>query len=234
MKQKIVVLSGAGMSADSGIQTFRDADGLWEGHDVTEVATPEGFARNPELVRHFYNQRRRQLLDVVPNQGHFALAELEKYYEVDIVTQNVDDLHERAGSTRVLHLHGELLKARSTGPKGTILDWQSDLTDADTCPDGHPLRPHIVWFGEDVPLFPEALNIVSKAQLIIVVGTSLQVYPAAALLNHVHSDSKLFFVDPKPTIAPSAIKNLKVIRERAVTGVPTLVDFLTHRAIGYS
>lgn len=234
MRQKLVVLSGAGMSADSGIKTFRDAGGLWEGHDVTEVATPEGFAQNPELVLEFYNQRRRQLLDVVPNQGHFALAELEKYYEVDIVTQNVDDLHERAGSTKVLHLHGELLKARSTGPKGTILDWHSDLTDADTCPDGHRLRPHIVWFGEDVPLFPEAAKIVARAELVIVVGTSLQVYPAAGLLNDIRPQTRIFFIDPNPSIAKGTLKNLQVIQDRAATGVPTLVEFLKHKANGYS
>jgi NAD-dependent deacetylase len=234
MKQKITVLSGAGMSADSGIKTFRDANGLWEGHDVTEVASPEGFAQNPDLVLNFYNQRRRQLLNVVPNPGHFALADLEKYYQVDIVTQNVDDLHERAGSTRVMHLHGELLKARSTGPKKTILNWQSDLNTSHTCPNGYPLRPHIVWFGEDVPLFPEAVKIVAQADLIIVVGTSLQVYPAASLLNNIRPNAHIFFIDPKPNIAPGAIKNLQIIHDRAISGVPTLVEFLKHKAGGYS
>lgn len=234
MKQKIVVLSGAGMSADSGIQTFRDAGGLWEGYDVAEVASPEGFAQNPELVLDFYNQRRRQLFDVKPNQGHFALAELEKYYRVQIVTQNVDDLHERAGSSQVLHLHGELLKVRSTGPKQTIQSWYSDLNSSHTCPDGYPLRPHIVWFGEDVPLFPEAVKIVSNAQLIIVVGTSLQVYPAASLLNHIHHRANLIIIDPKPNITPGSIANIQVICDRAATGVPTLVESLKRKAIGYS
>ena len=174
-KKKIVILTGAGISAESGIKTFRDADGLWEGHDVMEVASPAGWRKNRELVLNFYNERRRQLLSVEPNAAHIALVELEKKYEVHIVTQNVDNLHERAGSRRVVHLHGELTKARSTLDESLIYDWFKDINLGDKCKKGAQLRPHIVWFGEAVPLLEDAASITSIADILVIVGTSMQV-----------------------------------------------------------
>lgn len=227
--QRLVVLSGAGMSADSGIQTFRDADGLWEGHDVMEVASPQGFNANPDLVLDFYNQRRRKLLEVVPNAGHQALVALEKHYEVKIITQNVDDLHERAGSSDVLHLHGELLKARSTGNQNHVVSWKNDILMGDRCPEGHQLRPHIVWFGEEVPMLPKAAAATRKTDILLIIGTSLQVYPAASLAYFAPPHAKVFLVDPKPGVTDSAIANLEIIPENAITGVPTLVDYLIDR-----
>jgi NAD-dependent deacetylase len=226
MKQKIVVLTGAGMSADSGLKTFRDADGLWEGHDVMSVASPEGFAGNPELVLDFYNQRRRQLLKARPNKAHSALVRLEEYFEVSIITQNVDDLHERAGSRKVLHLHGELLKVRSTGDTSLVLDWKDDLRIGDTCKRGYQLRPHIVWFGEEVPLLQQAAEITSMADILLIIGTSMQVYPAAGLVHYSGTEVPVYFVDPKPTISASARENLRIIAEKAVSGVPALVEEL--------
>ncbi|NNM17667.1 MAG: NAD-dependent deacylase, partial [Croceitalea sp.] len=182
-KKRIVVLTGAGMSAESGLKTFRDANGLWEGHDVMQVASPQGFAANPELVLEFYNQRRKQLLQVDPNEGHRALVTLEQKFEVNIVTQNVDNLHEKAGSTKVLHLHGELLKVRSTKNENLVMEWHKDLHLGHLDADGHQLRPHIVWFGEMVPLLEPAIEITSKADVLLIIGTSMQVYPAASLVN---------------------------------------------------
>ncbi|CAG0911946.1 unnamed protein product, partial [Cyprideis torosa] len=173
--KRIVALTGAGMSAESGLKTFRDADGLWEGHDVMQVASPEGWRQDPELVLDFYNQRRRQLFNVQPNQGHELLAGLEQRYSVDVVTQNVDDLHERAGSSRVLHLHGELLKVRSSRDERLVQDWTTDLVLGDLCELGSQLRPDIVWFGEAVPLLEPAAEITSRADIIIIIGTSMQV-----------------------------------------------------------
>lgn len=226
MKKKIVVLTGAGMSAESGLKTFRDADGLWEGHDVMEVASPEGYRKNPELVLDFYNQRRRQLLKVKPNMGHLALTDLEKYYEVTIITQNVDDLHERAGSSHVVHLHGELLKARSTHNKNLILDWSTDIHLGDCCENGYQLRPHIVWFGEEVPLMEQAMEITQKADVLIIIGTSMQVYPAAGLVNYAPYDTPIYFVDPRPNIGTKDFKNLRIISQTAEIGVPSLVQEL--------
>lgn len=220
--KKIVVLSGAGISADSGIKTFRDADGLWEGHDVMEVASPGGFARNPELVLEFYNQRRRQLREVDPNAGHLALAGLEAHFEVEIITQNVDDLHERAGSTRVTHLHGELIKARSTGPSQDIFLHRGDICLGDTCPAGYQLRPHIVWFGEEVPLLGKAAAVTAQADILIIVGTSMQVYPAAGLVHYKPQASPLYFVDPRPNVMPGDFSGLEILAEKASTGLPTL------------
>ncbi len=224
--QKIVVLSGAGMSADSGIKTFRDANGLWEGHDVMEVASPEGFSRNPALVLDFYNQRRRQLLEVSPNPGHLALADLENYYAVDIITQNVDDLHERAGSTNVLHLHGELLKARSINNPNSSIPWKEDILLGQTGEDGVQLRPDIVWFGEEVPLLPFAAELTSQASILIIIGTSLQVYPAAGLIHYASESCKKYFVDPKPSIEEDYSANLKIIKRTSAEGVPQLVEQL--------
>lgn len=221
---KIAVLTGAGVSAESGIKTFRDSDGFWEGHDVMEVASPEGFARNPAVVLDFYNQRRRQLLTVQPNTAHFALAELESKHDVTIITQNVDDLHERAGSTNVVHLHGELLKVRSTLNEDLVLDWKKDLNLGDCCENNHQLRPHIVWFGEMVPMIEVAVEIVEQADTIIIVGTSMQVYPAAGLVQYAKSDAQIYFVDPKPSISES--KRISVFAENASTGVPKVVELL--------
>ncbi|MFT5217068.1 MAG: NAD-dependent deacetylase, partial [Glaciecola sp.] len=196
----IVILTGAGMSAESGLKTFRDANGLWEGHDVMEVASPKGFARNPELVLDFYNQRRRQLLQVKPNTAHTALAKLEQDYKVSIITQNVDDLHERAGSTNVIHLHGELLKVRSINDEFNVNEWKEDLFIGDLCTKGYQLRPNIVWFGEAVPLIPKAISICESADVLLIIGTSMQVYPAASLMHYVKPDTEIFYIDPNPAM----------------------------------
>lgn len=222
--QKVVVLSGAGMSAESGLKTFRDANGLWEGHDVMQVATPEGWKANQELVLRFYNERRKQLLEVLPNQGHLDLVKLEEAYDVHIITQNVDDLHERAGSSQVIHLHGELFKVRSCKDPSQVLEWKKDLRTGDLCPLGDQLRPHIVWFGEEVPLMEDAAHIVSQADYIIIVGTSMQVYPAAGLITLAQPDAEVFFIDPAPSITQK--KGLTILPERATTGVKKVVDTL--------
>lgn len=205
------------MSAESGIKTFRDADGLWEGHDVMEVATPQGFAKNPGLVLDFYNQRRRQLFEVLPNSAHLALANLEKEFKVTIITQNVDDLHERAGSTNIIHLHGELLKARSTYNDMDIFDWKTDMNLGDVCKNGYQIRPHIVWFGEAVPMIEKAIGICETADVLMIIGTSMQVYPAAGLMHYVTPEIPKYYIDPKPAMSQS--KNLLVFPENATTGV---------------
>ena len=224
--KNIVVLTGAGISAESGLQTFRDANGLWEGHDVMEVASPQGFHNNPQLVLEFYNQRRRQLLSVHPNRAHLALVDLEKHYNVHIITQNVDDLHERAGSSQVLHLHGELLKARSTASTYDIFECNKDILLGDICKNGFQIRPHIVWFGEAVPLLENAITIIKRADYLIIIGTSMQVYPAASLIDFAKANTPIFFIDPKPAIKGALNSNLTVISENAVKGVPTLVASL--------
>ena len=196
LRKKLVVLSGAGISAESGIKTFRDADGLWENHRLEDVASPEGFANNPQLVLDFYNARRKQLKEVNPNDAHLILAELEKHFDVDIITQNVDDLHERAGSTKVLHLHGELNKARPINSDAKVILWENDLNLGDLNFEGIQLRPHIVWFGEMVPEMTRAIEIASEADLFLVIGTSMQVYPAASLVQFVPEDSEIFIIDP--------------------------------------
>ncbi len=228
--KKIVALTGAGISAESGIKTFRDADGLWEGHDVMEVASPQGFVHNPELVLDFYNQRRRQLLTVSPNKAHEALVSLEEYFEVSIITQNVDDLHERARSNNVLHLHGELLKVRCTKNQNMVLDWCTDLNLGHLSEDGHQLRPHIVWFGEQVPLLEKAIEITAMANILIIIGTSMQVYPAAGLIHEAAHDIPIYFIDPKPSVTQKDFEKLTVIAESATVGVPTLVADLLDRA----
>jgi NAD-dependent deacetylase len=231
MKKKLVVLTGAGISAESGIKTFRDADGLWEGHDVMEVASPEGWRKNQELVLDFYNQRRRQLHEVKPNLGHITLAELENDYDVTIITQNVDNLHEKAGSTTVLHLHGELLKVRSTADENDILDWENDLITGDCDKNGNQLRPHIVWFGEEVPALEEALTIVQKADIIAVIGTSLQVYPAAGLIHYGKPNVPIYYIDPKPATIYELANPLEVIPMSATKGVPYLREKLLKKNI---
>ncbi|OBX24624.1 NAD-dependent deacetylase [Gelidibacter algens] len=221
----IVVLTGAGMSAESGLKTFRDADGLWEGHDVMEVATPEGFRINPELVLEFYNQRRRQLLSVQPNAAHFALASLEHDYKVSIVTQNVDDLHERAGSSDVIHLHGELLKSRSIVNDLECFEHKHDIRLGDTCPEGHQLRPHVVWFGEAVPMIDKAMEVCANADVLIIIGTSMQVYPAASLMHYVPEGTPTFFIDPKPAMESRG--HLTVISETATKGIKKVMRLLS-------
>lgn len=222
--KKIVVLSGAGVSAESGIATFRDADGLWEGHDVMEVASPQGFLNNPSMVLDFYNQRRAQLKTVQPNEAHYCLAALERNYEVHVITQNVDDLHERAGSSQVLHLHGELLKARSTANPNYIIEWPDDITMADSCPDGSQMRPHIVWFGEEVPAMEKAMELTSQADAVIIVGTSLQVYPAASLMHYAPESTPIFLVDPQPSLESNG--RLTVVAENASTGIRKVCDII--------
>ncbi len=227
-KRKIVVLTGAGISAESGIKTFRDAGGLWEGHDVKDVASPEGWKRNRPLVMDFYNQRRAQLHEVEPNEGHLALVELEQKAIVNIITQNVDDLHERAGSSNILHLHGELFKVRSTRNPSLVYEWKKDLTDDDRCEEGYPLRPHIVWFGEQVPNLPIAANLVQAADLIMVIGTSMQVYPAASLTGYARPNTPIIYIDPKPQLnyELESADNLVTIEEVATVGVRKVVDEL--------
>lgn len=226
--KKIVVLTGAGISAESGIRTFRDANGLWEEHDVMEVASIDGWMRNPELVLRFYNQRRRQLKEVSPNAGHTALVQLESAYEVHIVTQNVDDLHERAGSSNILHLHGELRKARSSKDPSLIYDWPEDIRLGDTCELGSQLRPHIVWFGEMVPLMEEAAEIMMQADKVIIIGTSMQVYPAAGLVAYARPYAPIYYIDPNPSLnyELSDRRKLAIIPDKASTGVPGLVEEL--------
>lgn len=226
MKKRLVVLTGAGISAESGIKTFRDSDGLWEGHNVMDVATPEGWYKNPALVLDFYNQRRRQLHEVNPNLGHNTLVELENDFEVTIITQNVDDLHERAGSSHVVHLHGELLKVRSTKNENHILDWKTDLFLGDFDANGNQLRPHIVWFGEEVPALDEAINITRTADYFAVIGTSLQVYPAAGLISYTKKTTPVFYIDPKPATISNLYNPLEMIPMNATDGVPFLKNSL--------
>jgi NAD-dependent deacetylase len=224
--KKIVVLSGAGISAESGIKTFRDADGLWEGHDIMEVASPIGWNKNPTLVLDFYNKRRAQLLTVQPNKAHEILAELEKQFNVHIITQNVDDLHERAGSSSVLHLHGELLKVRSIANEKNIMHWKTDLNLDDCDEKGNQLRPHIVWFGEAVPLIEKAIEIVETADILVIIGTSLQVYPAAGLMNYVNQNVPVYYIDPKPATIYDLPNKLKVLPLSAVEGMKILKEEL--------
>jgi len=226
MRKKLVVLTGAGISAESGIKTFRDSDGLWEGHDVMEVASPMGWHKNKELVLDFYNQRRKQLQEVNPNFGHQVLAALEADFDVHIITQNVDNLHERAGSSKVLHLHGELLKVRSIKNEDYILEWTSDLNLGDLDPDGNQLRPHIVWFGEAVPALEEAIAITQKADYFAVIGTSLQVYPAAGLLHYTNRNIPVFYIDPNPAAIYDLSNPIEIIPMNATEGVPYLKEKL--------
>lgn len=226
MKKQLVVLTGAGISAESGIKTFRDADGLWEGHDIYEVASPGGFYANPELVLDFYNQRRRQLLSVSPNKAHKNLVTLETYFDVNIITQNVDDLHERAGSKQIIHLHGELLKARSSINKNLITDCIKDIVLGNLATDKSQLRPHIVWFGEDVPMLDKAIEITQKAAVLVIIGTSMQVYPAASLINYIQPNIPIYFIDPKPAVNKNAFTNLTIIKDVASLGTDKLLKIL--------
>lgn len=223
-KKKLVILTGAGISAESGIQTFRGSDGLWEGHDIMEVASPEGFEKDPELVLNFYNQRRRQLKTVEPNAAHIGLKALEEDFDVTIITQNVDDLHERGGSTNILHLHGVLTKARSTFDPELILDiGYDDIKMGDMCSKNSQLRPHIVWFGENVPAIFEAVPICKRADIFAVIGTSMIVYPAAALIDYVPVRSPKFIIDPN---IPDLDYNITCIPEKATVGINVLKEKL--------
>lgn len=223
-RKHIVVFSGAGMSAESGISTFRDNGGLWDKYDITEVATPEAWRKNPGLVLQFYNERRKQVLEAQPNEGHKALVELEKHFKVSVITQNVDDLHERAGSSNVIHLHGEIRKARSTYDPSLIYYLKSwELNPGDRCEQGSQLRPHIVWFGEMVPEMTRAQDITFTADILITVGTSLNVYPAAGLINHVQRGTKIYVVDPND-VPVQGIADLVHLKEKAGIALPRLVE----------
>jgi len=229
--KKVVVLTGAGISAESGIKTFRDADGLWEGHDVMSVASPQGWDKDMDLVLDFYNQRRRQLKEVVPNAGHKALVELEEKFDVVIITQNVDNLHEKAGSSRIIHLHGELNKVRSTVVPDLIYEWGDDLHKGDVCEKGYQLRPHIVWFGEMVPMLESAISECETGDVFLIVGTSMQVYPAASLISYAPRGSEIYYIDPNPHISYelSRLQGLQVIKQPGSIGVPFVVNTLKNK-----
>jgi NAD-dependent deacetylase len=225
--KKLVVLSGAGISAESGLKTFRDSDGLWEGYNVEDVATPRAWKRDPELVLEFYNQRRKSVRQAEPNFAHIGLASLEKHYDVTIITQNIDDLHERAGSTKVLHLHGQIFQMRSEWDDTLIYDIRNDIKLGDKAPDGGQLRPHIVWFEEPVPMIEKAVNIVRQADIFVVIGTSLVVYPAAGLINYAGSGIPKYIIDKKIPYAAN-LQNLEIIEKPATEGVKELVRQLVY------
>lgn len=228
MKPHIVVFSGAGISAESGIKTFRDNDGLWENHSIHEVATPEAWQKNPELVLEFYNVRREQVLNSKPNAAHLAITELQNHFEVNVITQNIDNLHEQANNKNILHLHGEITKARSTANPNLIYNLGGPkISLGDTCELGSQLRPHIVWFGEAVPMIVPATEIIEKANIVIVVGSSLVVYPAAGLLEYAPIDSKIYVIDPSGEVSvPTQHKNITFINEKASLGLPKLAQKL--------
>jgi NAD-dependent deacetylase len=229
--KKIIVFSGAGISAESGLKTFRDNDGLWENFDITEVATPEAWVKNSEMVLEFYNIRRKQVLEAIPNSAHSALVDLEQKFDVEIITQNIDDLHERAGSSKILHLHGEILKSRSPVDETRRYPIKGyELKIGDKCEYGQQLRPDVVWFGESVPNMLNAANICDNADILIIVGTSLSVYPAANIIDFVPDDCEKYLVDPN-NIESLEIKNLTVIKEKASIGIPILAKNLLMNSI---
>ena len=225
MKPNIVILTGAGISQESGIKTFRDANGLWENHDIMEVASPQGWEKNPELVLKFYNQRRQQLHKVQPNAAHKAITKLQEYFPVHVITQNVDDLHERAGNQNVLHLHGELFKVRSEINPELIYDWRNDLHIGDLAEDGTQLRPHIVWFGEPVPMMNKASELSAIADIFIIVGTGMAVYPAAGLVSYLLPYTPVYYIDPNPGLI-SISNPLTTIRGKAGKELPDLVEII--------
>lgn len=228
--KKVVVFTGSGVSAESGLKTFRDSDGLWENYRIEEVATPQAWQRNRAMVLEFYNQRRKQVLDAQPNAAHLALAKLESVYDVQIITQNIDDLHERAGSTKVLHLHGEIRKSRSSVDPALVYEIQgAEIREGEKCGRGSQLRPHIVWFGEMVPELSNAVQLVSRAELFIVIGTSLLVYPASGLVDYAPREAEKYFIDPMPS--EQAGNQFTIINEKAGTGVPRLVENLLKRKV---
>lgn len=224
-KKKVVVLTGAGISAESGLKTFRDSDGLWEGYNIEDVATPRAWRKDPKLVLDFYNYRRKNVLDAQPNAAHFGLAELEKSFDVTIITQNIDDLHERAGSTNVLHLHGEIFKMRSERNESLVYEISGDINLGDKADDGAQLRPHIVWFEEPVPMIEEAVPIVHQAEIFVVVGTSLVVYPAAGLVNYARTEIPKYIVDKRIPYT-SYVSNITAIEKPATEGVKELLEML--------
>ena len=218
------------MSAESGLSTFRDSDGLWEKYNIEDVCTPEALSKKPALVLEFYNKRRKQLLNANPNQGHIDLAKLEDKYDVQIITQNVDNLHEKAGSSKILHLHGELMKVRSMGDENLIYELSNDKYEiklGDLCEKGHQLRPHIVFFGEAVPMIEPAINICTQADVLAIIGTSMNVYPAASLIRYAPQDCPIYFIDPQPNIAENAYPTLHIIAEKASTGVAQMIKMIS-------
>jgi len=221
--KKIVVLTGAGISAESGISTFRDANGLWENHDIMEVASISGYYKNPQLVQEFYNKRRQQLFHVYPNKAHFFLKELEQHFNITVITQNVDDLHERAKSSHIIHLHGELRKARSEQNENIIIDWDKDIKIGDKAADGNQLRPHIVWFGEMVPMMDSAINEVKTADILLVVGTSMQVYPAASLIDYVKNNTQIIYIDPNDSFQSNSIIHIKKKATEAIDDIKKIL-----------
>ena len=229
-EKKLVVLTGAGISAESGLKTFRDSDGLWEGYDVTEVATPRAWRSNPQLVLDFYNMRRKNVAEAKPNPAHYGLAELEKDFDVTIITQNIDDLHEKAGSTKIIHLHGEIFKMRSERTENFIYEIRGDIKLGDFAEDGAQLRPHIVWFEEPVPKIEESIPVVQNADIFVVVGTSLVVYPAAGLINYAQWDSQKFIIDKKIPYT-SSVHNITAIERPATEGVQILLEILKKRIL---
>lgn len=226
--KKVVVLTGAGISVESGLKTFRGEGGLWEGHKVTDVATPEAWNRDMEMVLKFYNERRRQLKSVEPNQAHYLITKLQDKFNLVVVTQNVDNLHERAGNHKIIHLHGELTKARSTSHPHLIYDWEEDLNAGDLCEKGSQLRPHIVWFGESVPMLEVSIHEMIDADIAIIIGTSLQVYPAASLIGFTPSSCEIYYIDPQPHISYelASRSKIKVMKEIASIGMAKLVEKL--------
>lgn len=224
-KPNLVVLTGAGISAESGLKTFRDSDGLWEGYNVYEVASPQGWVNNPRLILDFYNQRRADVQQAKPNAAHLGLAHLEKDYNLTIITQNIDDLHERAGSSQVIHLHGEINKMRSSANEELIYPYEKDISIGDIAEDGSQLRPHVVWFGEDVPMISRAAVIVEKADILAIIGTSLNVYPAAGLVSFLHEGVPIYVIDKKIPAIPYGLK-IMAIEENATAGVATLIRLL--------
>ena len=218
LKKNLIVLTGAGISAESGLKTFRDSDGLWMGYDVYEVASPQGWQKNKELVLDFYNQRRKEVAKALPNAAHAAIAELEKHFNVTIITQNIDDLHERAGSKKVIHLHGEIFKMRSEKDENTFYDIKDDIHIGDKAPDGFQLRPHVVWFGEQVPMIEEAASVLPSADIFILAGTSLQVYPAAGLIDYLPRGIPKYIIDNNPPYVPPH-HNFTIIKETATKGM---------------
>lgn len=228
MKKKLVISTGAGISAESGIRTFRDADGLWENYPVMDVASADGFRRDPALVHHFYNERRHQLVDAQPNAAHLGLVDLEKDFDVYVITQNVDDLHERAGSKNVMHLHGELMKVRALDNESKVYRLSPDALDTtpETVIDGHHVRPHIVFFQEVVPMFEPATELVAEADIFVIIGTSLVVYPAAALLHYVRRGVPVYYIDPNPAAVPAGVR---VIKAPATEGVAILARELREK-----
>src|SRR6188474_1879634 len=223
--KKLVVLTGAGISAESGLKTFRDSDGLWEGYNIEDVATPDAWNRNPQLVLDFYNERRKQLMAVEPNKAHHSIASLDKLFETVVVTQNVDDLHERAGSRNIIHLHGELVKARSTVVEHLVYEWKKDILMGDLCEKGYQLRPHIVWFGEMVPMLEPAIATLIDAEIVLVIGSSMQVYPAASLVAYAPPDAMIYYIDPNPQLNYELGRrgNLVVIPKKATVGVEEVI-----------